>query len=229
MGNRLDSRMLFGRSHAVYPVRSTTLSWRLCASKTAQTVSQHSWTCVLEVFRERRLPAQGGRDARLGKHRTSPLPDSQAYQLAVHSEVYAQAAGYTVRIWPQAAVWGCLLLRRCQGRSRHPANGPKSTLVTQSGPACVGARLLRPTRSSLLLRKFYCGDRPVAILALNGNSEAVEFVKPKSVHCSSLSVKQSYSFADQFGLSHFEFHKDRAGSRFSGWHGGWLFGWLGFG
>ena len=34
----------------------------------------------------------------------------------------------------RAAVGGCLLFRLCQEVSRHPANGPISSLVTQLGP-----------------------------------------------------------------------------------------------
>src|SRR4029077_4306103 len=81
-----------------------------------------------------------------------------------------------------------------------------------------------PPRASLLLRKFYCGDRPVALMASDRNSETVEFIEPKPVPRSSLSVSQKHGFANKLGLSPFEFDKDRAGSRFSGWHGGRLVG-----
>ena len=37
-------------------------------------------------------------------------------------------------LWPQAAVEGCLLFRRCQGISRHSANRPKMTRLTQTRP-----------------------------------------------------------------------------------------------
>src|SRR5258707_8534588 len=68
--------------------------------------------------------------------------------------------------------------------------------------SCVAARLLRvPPRASLLLRKFYCGDRPVAIMASDRNSETVEFIEPKPVHRSSLSVSQNHGFANKLGLS----------------------------
>ena len=77
--------------------------------------------------------------------------------------------------------------------------------------------------SRLLLRRFYCSDRPVAIIAFDRNSEAVEFIEPKPVHRSRLAVSQNHGFANKLGLSPFEFDKDRAGSRISGWHGGrWL-------
>ena len=33
-------------------------------------------------------------------------------------------------LWPQAAVEGCLLFRRCQWISRHRANGPRPPLLT---------------------------------------------------------------------------------------------------
>src|SRR4029077_4191266 len=101
----------------------------------------------------------------------------------------------------------------------------RSRLTTHSCLACAAARLLRVLpRASLLLRKFYCGDRPVAIMASDRNSETVEFIEPKPVDRSSLSVSQNHGFANRLGLSPFEFDKDRAGSRFSGWHGGRLVG-----
>ena len=84
--------------------------------------------------------------------------------------------------------------------------------------------MLEAPRASLLLRKFYCGDRPVAIMASDRNSETVEFIEPKPVHRSSPSVSQNHGFANKLGLSPFEFDKDRAGSRLSGWHGGRLVG-----
>ena len=43
--------------------------------------------------------------------------------------------------WPQAAVRGCLLFRRCQERSRHSANGPRLTRST----------LMRPRQNPILL------------------------------------------------------------------------------
>jgi hypothetical protein len=65
----------------------------------------------------------------------------------------------------------------------------------------------------LLLRKFYCGDRPVASVTSDGNSETVEFIKPEPVHCSSLPISQNHGLANKLGLSLFEFDKNRAGSR----------------
>jgi hypothetical protein len=61
-------------------------------------------------------------------------------------------------------------------------------------------------------------------MASNRNSETVEFIEKKPVHHSSLSVSQKHGFANKLGLSPFEFDKDRAGSRFSCWHGGQLIG-----
>src|SRR5215471_5139558 len=47
-------------------------------------------------------------------------------------------------LWPQAAVGRCLLFRRCQEMSRHPVNGPTSTLVTRMyGPAVRCKRFFR--------------------------------------------------------------------------------------
>ena len=57
-------------------------------------------------------------------------------------------------------------------------------------------------------------------MASDRNSETVEFIEPKPVHRSSLSVSQNHGFANKLDSSPFEFDKDRAGSRFSSWHGG---------
>src|SRR6476620_12786263 len=103
------------------------------------------------------------------------------------------------------------------------AGRPTPSLMTHSCLACAAARRL-PPKASLHLRKFYCGDRPVAIMASDRNSETVEFIEPKPVHRSSHSVSQNHGFANKLGLSPFESDKDRAGSRFSGWHGGQLIG-----
>jgi len=59
-------------------------------------------------------------------------------------------------------------------------------------------------------------------MASDRNSKTVEFIEPKPVHRSSLSVSQNHGLANKLGFSPFEFDKDRAGSRFSGWHGGRL-------
>ena len=64
--------------------------------------------------------------------------------------------------------------------------------------------------------------RPIALLASDRNSEAVEFIKPKPVHGPSLSVSQYHRFANKLGSSPFEFDKNCAGSRLSGCHGGLL-------
>ena len=114
---------------------------------------------------------------------------------------------------------------RYRMESGHRAGIAKASRMTHSCLACAAARLLRgPARASLLLRKFYCGDRPVAIMASDRNSKTVEFIEPKPVHRSSLSVSQNHGLANKLGFSPFEFDKDRAGSRFSGWHGGRLVG-----
>src|SRR6185295_14400190 len=82
----------------------------------------------------------------------------------------------------------------------------------------------RPEPPYYLSANFIGRDWPVALMASNRNSETVEFIEKKPVHHSSLSVSQKHGFANKLGLSPFEFDKDRAGSRFSGWHGGQLVG-----
>ena len=51
--------------------------------------------------------------------------------------------GETEPNWPQAAVGGCLLFRRCQEVSRHPANGPISRLVTNSALFVIPTACMR--------------------------------------------------------------------------------------
>jgi hypothetical protein len=106
----------------------------------------------------------------------------------------------------------------------------RSTRTNHSGLACAVARLLRvPPKAPCCSANFYCGDRPIAFLASDRNSEAVEFVKPKPVHDPSRSVSQYHRFANKLGSSPFERDKNCAGSRLSGCHGGLLVGGLGAG
>jgi hypothetical protein len=109
-------------------------------------------------------------------------------------------------------------------------NGSPSMASYHSGLACTAARLLCVVpRAPYCSGKLYCGDRPITFLAADRNSEAVEFIKPKPVHCPGLSVSQYDRFPDKLGLSPFELDKNCAGSRLSGCHGGLLVGGLGFG
>ena len=48
-------------------------------------------------------------------------------------------------------------------------------------------------------------------MASDRNSKTVEFIEPKPVHRSSLSVSQNHGLANKLGFSPFEFDKDRAG------------------
>ena len=102
--------------------------------------------------------------------------------------------------------------------------------MIDGGLARAAARLLRVSRKApYCSAKFYCGDGPIAFLAFDRNSEAVEFIKPKPVHDPSLSVSQYHRFANKLGSSPFERDKNCAGSRLSGCHGGLLVGGLGAG
>jgi hypothetical protein len=50
------------------------------------------------------------------------------------------------------------------------------------------------------------------------NSQSMEFIKPKLVYSSGLSVSQDDGFANKLGLSPIEFGEDCAGSRLGDWH-----------
>jgi len=108
-------------------------------------------------------------------------------------------------------------------------NGSPSMASYHSGLACTAARLLCVVpRACYCSAKFYRGDRPIAFLASDRNSEAVEFIKPKPVHCPGLSVSQCHRFPDKLGSSPFVLDKNCAGSRLSVCHGGLLVGGLGW-
>jgi hypothetical protein len=54
----------------------------------------------------------------------------------VHAVLHSGLVGVAVDVgyWPQAAIGGCLLFRRCQRISRRSECGPKMTRVTRSRP-----------------------------------------------------------------------------------------------
>lgn len=108
-------------------------------------------------------------------------------------------------------------------------SGSPSMASYHSGLARTAARLLcLVPRAPYSSGKLYCGDRPIAFLASDRNSEAVEFVKPKPVHCPGLSVSQYHRFPDKLDSSPFELDQNPAGSRLSVCHGGLLVGGLGW-
>lgn len=56
-------------------------------------------------------------------------------------------------------------------------------------------------------------------MAADGNSEAMDFIKPNLFNRPSLSVSQDSGLANKLGLGMVKFGKDRGRSRFSGRHG----------
>jgi hypothetical protein len=103
--------------------------------------------------------------------------------------------------WPQAAVRRCLLFRRCQGISRHSANGPTTTLLTHFGhvPHCISVAKLRKlaatkiklTRSRLepAPRRSSAPER--GLLAVGASADFLE-ARPPARH---LDRRQHVAFA----------------------------------
>ena len=63
------------------------------------------------------------------------------------------------------------------------------------------------------LRKLEGGDWPLAIVAFDGNSQAMPFVEPNVLHRPSLSVGKDHRLAKEFGLSLFERAEDGRGTK----------------
>jgi hypothetical protein len=69
---------------------------------------------------------------------------------------------------------------------------------------------LDPACSNMtILREFDCRDRPLSIVALDRNSEAVEFVKPNVFDRAGYSIGEDDGLADKFRLGLLECGHDR--------------------
>jgi hypothetical protein len=59
------------------------------------------------------------------------------------------------------------------------------------------------------LRKFNGGDRPLAIVAPDRDSQTVMLIKPNLLHRPGLSIGEDYSLADKLSLGLIERAEDR--------------------
>jgi hypothetical protein len=57
--------------------------------------------------------------------------------------------------------------------------------------------------------KFYSRDRPLALMASDGNPKAVKFIQPNFFNCPGFSIGQYDAFPDKVGLRLLELGKDR--------------------
>ena len=75
--------------------------------------------------------------------------------------------------------------------------------------SCSGHRGLKSI--SARLRQLDGRDGPLAILALDRNSQTMKLVKPNLLHGPSLSIGEDYGLADKFNLSLLELAEDGGG------------------
>jgi hypothetical protein len=61
----------------------------------------------------------------------------------------------------------------------------------------------------LALRELDGRDRPFSVVADDGDSQAMKFVKPDVLNCSGLTVHEDHGLADKLGLRLFERAEDR--------------------
>jgi hypothetical protein len=79
---------------------------------------------------------------------------------------------------------------------------------------------LRRIFRGAFLREFDCRNRPPSIVAPDGNSQSVGFVKRDSFNRPRLSVAEHNGFADKFGLRLMECAENRRGTACDSWHSG---------
>lgn len=111
---------------------------------------------------------------------------------------------------------------------KRESEGSPGCRCFRPGGACIWPMRTEPVGASaaplwllaLLLRlsKLYGRDRPLAVVALDRNSQAVQLVKPDMFDSSRLSISQDDRFADQLVLRLFESGKNNGGMSFDGRH-----------
>jgi hypothetical protein len=72
---------------------------------------------------------------------------------------------------------------------------------------------------SARLREFDGGDRPLPMMASDGNSQAMHFVKPNALHRTGLSVGEDHGSPDKLSLGLLELAEDRGRTDLRSWHG----------
>jgi hypothetical protein len=92
---------------------------------------------------------------------------------------------------------------------------PRAGAVISGANLALGAEFF----NTLVLRELDGGDRPLSIVAGDGNSQAVKFVKPDVLHRSGLSIHQNDGLADKFGLRLFEGAEDGRRAELHNGHG----------
>jgi hypothetical protein len=102
------------------------------------------------------------------------------------------------------------------GKSRFPTNllrsaGPRDDLRRRDRSNQTVYTALRPFGGAkgLALRKFNGGNRPLPIMALDRDSQAVKFVKPDVFYRAGLSVCEDHGPSDQLRASLLERAEDR--------------------
>ena len=82
-----------------------------------------------------------------------------------------------------------------------------------------GRGLRARSLGSARLREFDGGDRPLPMVASDGNSQAMHLVKPNPLHRTGLSVGEDHGPADKLSLGLLELAEDRGRTDLRSWHG----------
>jgi hypothetical protein len=98
------------------------------------------------------------------------------------------------------------------GKPASPITGRPMVMVSELS-AVIGRRRLRHRISTaqvgtIRLRELDGRNRPLSIVARDGNSQAVHFIEPNVVHCPSLSIGEDHSPAGKLSLGLHELAKD---------------------
>jgi hypothetical protein len=123
------------------------------------------------------------------------------------------------------AVWSASHGNRCRAEWLHPvAVGPlgRSDAFRRDGDEKSREQdenvAQRPEAGSARLRQLYGGDRPLAIVAPDGDSQTVQFIKPNRFDGPGLSIAKDHGLADEFGLNLLELAEDRGRADHHSWH-----------
>jgi hypothetical protein len=102
--------------------------------------------------------------------------------------------------------------------SKYKSNGPALARV-QAGYRSIASGCL--VRLPAALCEFDGGDGPLAVMAPDRDSQAVQFIEPDILHRARLAIGEHDRPADKLGARFFECAQDGPGTELHTWHG-WL-------
>src|ERR1700726_1874351 len=109
--------------------------------------------------------------------------------------------------------WSCTLdrARRCDASDLQACSAGRCSRILTFNDSAGGR--------SAVLCEFDRGNRPPSIMALQGDAQAVKFIKPELLHRAGLSVRQYHGLADKLGLRLFKRAENSRSTELHGWHG----------